>query len=547
MRRNMRVTIKDITREMRMTTVSFQVKQATARLLTVATVTVFTAATAIIAMPSRASAAACAAGTKGTVSAIVTVPATATYRVWSRIMAPDSTNNNYYLEIDGNQCFLVGNSAISANTWTWVDYRDGNTGSKINVSLNQGSHTIKMIGSEDNVKLDRVIFASDASCVPTGNGSNCETTTDTVPPTVKLTAPTANSTVSGTVNVSADVTDNIGVKKADFYVDSALKSSDTSSPYGFSWNTTEVPNGSHLLTVKASDAAGNMSSDSYKVNVQNGDKQAPTVPTEVKATATAYNKVDVSWKASTDNVSVKGYTVFRDDVPVAALVTGTTYQDTGLTADTEYAYKVVAIDSAGNKSQSSSVAIVRTPQVAADKEAPSVPSDVTAEAVSARQINLTWEPSTDNVAVKSYDVYRASDNGDFRRVANIRSTSFGDMGLDPNTTYRYYVKARDASNNVSEASVTVSAKTQERKRRAVLYGTVQAKRTGRPIPQATVVLTVHDSKQIYTTNGNGRYVFRGLETGRYSATYRAEGYSSKTISIKVNDQVVHKNVTLEKR
>jgi Big-like domain-containing protein len=80
---------------------------------------------------------------------------------------------------------------------------------------------------------------------------------DTTPPAVSITAPSNGATVSGTVAVNASASDNVGVTKVEFYLDGALKSSDTTSPYSWSWDTTGSANGSHSLTAKAYDAANN--------------------------------------------------------------------------------------------------------------------------------------------------------------------------------------------------------------------------------------------------------------------------------------------------
>jgi beta-lactamase superfamily II metal-dependent hydrolase len=94
---------------------------------------------------------------------------------------------------------------------------------------------------------------------------------DTIPPSTSVTAPASGSTVSNTVAVSASASDNVGVTKVEFYVDGALKSTDTSSPYSWSWDTTTASNGSHALTTKAYDAAGNVgTSTADSVTVSNG-------------------------------------------------------------------------------------------------------------------------------------------------------------------------------------------------------------------------------------------------------------------------------------
>ena len=86
-----------------------------------------------------------------------------------------------------------------------------------------------------------------------------------------ITAPLNGATVSGTTTVTASASDNVGVTKVEFYLDGALKSTDTTSPYSWSWDTTTATNGSHSLTSKAYDAALNVgTSTTVNVTVSNG-------------------------------------------------------------------------------------------------------------------------------------------------------------------------------------------------------------------------------------------------------------------------------------
>ena len=208
----------------------------------------------------------------GTVTSTVTVPADGSYRVWSRIMAPNSTDNSYYLEIDNTTCGVnVGDAAtIPANTWTWVDYQGGNSAIKVNVTLSAGTHTVTMIGKEAGVKLDRIILTSDTGCVPTGTGDNCASEPDTTNPSVSLTAPSNGATVSNSVAVTANASDNVAVSKVEFLVDGAVVNTDTAAPYSFSLDTLALSNGSHSLTARATDAAGNTAtSAAVSVTVNN--------------------------------------------------------------------------------------------------------------------------------------------------------------------------------------------------------------------------------------------------------------------------------------
>jgi hypothetical protein len=88
--------------------------------------------------------------------------------------------------------------------------------------------------------------------------------------------------VSGTVTVSANASDNIGVAGVQFLLDgNALGAEDTTAPYSFSWATTGTSNGTHQLSARARDAAGNVTtSAAVSVTVSNG---APTGPTALAA------------------------------------------------------------------------------------------------------------------------------------------------------------------------------------------------------------------------------------------------------------------------
>ena len=90
------------------------------------------------------------------------------------------------------------------------------------------------------------------------------------------------------------------------------------------------------------------------------DTQPPTAPTHVSATAVSPSQVTLTWTASTDNVGVAGYRVFRGGTQVAN-VAATAYSDTGLAAGTAYSSNVAAYDAAGNVSPLSQPAAVTTP------------------------------------------------------------------------------------------------------------------------------------------------------------------------------------------
>jgi WD40 repeat protein len=97
-----------------------------------------------------------------------------------------------------------------------------------------------------------------------------------------------------------------------------------------------------------------------------------------------------------------------------------------------------------------------------DTVQPTAPADLVAAAVSTTQINLTWSASSDNIGVTGYRVERCQGAGcsNFAQIAAPTTTSFGNSGLIPGTTYQYRVRAADAAGNLSAYSAVANATTQ---------------------------------------------------------------------------------------
>ena len=187
-----------------------------------------------------------------------------------------------------------------------------------------------------------------------------------------------------------------------------------------------------------------------------GDIIAPSVPTNLVATPIYWYKIGLTWTASTDNVSVVGYKVYRNGALVAT-PSGTSYHDMDLTASTSYSYTVAAYDAAGNVSAQTSAVSATTPE-APDTAAPSVPGELMATAVSASQINLAWTASTDNVRLSGYKIYRGEA---LTLIAATDTNSYSNTGLTASTSYTYKVAAYDTSYNFSAQSNSATATTFE--------------------------------------------------------------------------------------
>ena len=91
------------------------------------------------------------------------------------------------------------------------------------------------------------------------------------------------------------------------------------------------------------------------------DFQAPTIPTNLNSAAPTQTSFTLRWTASTDNVSVAGYDVYKDGIKInGSLIAATSYIVTGITAGATNSYYVIAKDAAGNSSVLSSTLVVTT-------------------------------------------------------------------------------------------------------------------------------------------------------------------------------------------
>lgn len=400
-------------------------------LLSVAAISV-----AVFMLPIGGRAAGCVAPAVdyGTKTTSITVPADATYRLWSRMQTPDATNTSYRLEVDGNACFEVG-GGIAPSAWTWVDYQSGNTAAKVELPLTAGAHTLRFIGTMPKVSLDRVIAVSNLDCVPVGDGENCN-----VPP----------------------------------------------------------------------------------------DLMPPTVPANLIATPLAWNKIGVSWNASTDNIGVTGYMLYRNGEVIAHMTTATTFTDTAVTFNAAYDYQVAAFDETGNVSALTDVVVAKTPNLI-DKEQPSKPAGLTATYVTSNEARIIWQPSTDNTLMTGYDVYRSTAGGAYQKIASTTSTSFADTGLNSATSYSYYIKSRDVVGNASLQSTALSLITHGTNKSATLIGYVRTA-SGLPVAGATVEIINSDGTTSQrTTNILGYYEFYPLSSGTYPIRYSIDGFQMQVV------------------
>lgn len=184
------------------------------------------------------------------------------------------------------------------------------------------------------------------------------------------------------------------------------------------------------------------------------DTEAPSTPSNVQAPDKTDETVLLIWDASFDNIGVTEYEVYRDGIWVGSTNGITKYTDTGLAANTTYAYTIKAKDEAGLRSAASGMLQVTTNPL--DVIPPTKPEDLRVTAKSDTAIVLEWTASTDDVAVTAYDMYR---DDSWIGTVDGGKTVFVDSGLTANTTYTYKVKAKDARGNESSASDPIQGTT----------------------------------------------------------------------------------------
>lgn len=214
--------------------------------------------------------------------------------------------------------------------------------------------------------------------------------------------------------------------------------------------------------------------------VVNPDTTAPSVPGNLASTVQG-SEVQLSWAASTDNVGVTGYKVYRGDSAdfaigeasfVADVPAGSDptihYTDGSRPAGTVF-YKVVAVDARNNASAASQALEVIVP----DTLKPTVAQDLKTVVVNGDQpadtydVSLSWKASADNVGVAGYLVYRGAEAGftvddatnkiaDVPASGSASSYSYVDSARPAGTSY-YKVVAVDAAGNRSDATEAAKA------------------------------------------------------------------------------------------
>ncbi|MBY0240754.1 MAG: CehA/McbA family metallohydrolase [Burkholderiaceae bacterium] len=174
--------------------------------------------------------------------------------------------NNGALTLNANFASSSGKTASTVQIFEGVPGRNGTVtqlaaSASTTVTPANGEHFYyaKVTQNDGNILWSAPIWVTQGG-----------TPTDTTAPLVSA----SSSGGSGTITLAANASDNVGVTNVEFYVDGALKGSDNTAPYALAFNSTTVANGSHTVTAKAYDAAGNsMTSAGVAFSVNNVSAQ----------------------------------------------------------------------------------------------------------------------------------------------------------------------------------------------------------------------------------------------------------------------------------
>jgi|GEM_PF-1636204 len=377
-------------------------------------------------------------------------------------------------------------------------------GSTVNTNFTAGGLAC---GSTHTVAVEAVDAAGNHSARASMNAST-SACLDTTPPTVSVTSPAGGATVSGTVPMTATASDDVAVASVEFWVDGTKVATDTSAPYSYSWDTTQVAGGAHTLLVKAVDSSNNTASATVGVTVSNTPCVTSSASWQNSAMLSPDGTFDVAFDATPSAADIDAVTglsattaLSYSDLAVTARFNstgtidainggayaaanavpysgGATYHFRAAVNVPNHSYSLyvtppgkpetpVALNYAFRTGQTGVTALSDWAVTAAngshqtcglavtnpnDTTAPNAPTGVAKTSSTQTSLSLSWAASTDNVGTTGYTVYV---NGTASSAASATSRTVS--GLSCGSTYTVGVDAYDAAGNHSaQTSTTMS-------------------------------------------------------------------------------------------
>ena len=264
---------------------------------------------------------------------------------------------------------------------------------------------------------------------------------DSISPSVPQGITSVNVTYTTIVLSWSKSYDNIQVKGYQLYRNGKKIISTSKTTYA---NTELIPGMKYVYSLRAYDAAGNISGFSNTLTVTTlNDFTNPSTPSLLNVFSVDYTSIKFQWDSSSDNVGIKGYEIFRNYENVGK-TSNIFYCDKNLIPGKSYSYYVRSYDYAGNKSMDSNALNITTLK---DTQKPTAPSGLKTKSVNGSSASIEWDASKDNVKIKGYYIYC---NG-----VNVATTSRTHRSIRCSNgigVYLIWVKAFDLADNVSDIS-----------------------------------------------------------------------------------------------
>ncbi len=279
-------------------------------------------------------------------------------------------------------------------------------------------------------------------------------------PTVSISSPSGSINVSGTVLISVNASDNVGVSKVEFYVNGVLKATDTATPYVYSWDTTTLAPGAYTLMAKAYDAAGNIGQSATSTVTVVNDVTPPTVAVTSPVNNAIVSGTVIINSSASDNVGVSKVEFYANGVFLyASNVSPYSFSwDTKGVANGTYTLYAKAYDNVGNSVQSSFVTVTVNNSIVTDTIAPTLSSFILPATSTSLTVPVSGFSASDNSAVTGYMITESSTKPSAVATgwSSSAPSSFTFSSAGVKTAYAW---AKDAAGNVSNsssASVTIT-------------------------------------------------------------------------------------------
>ena len=268
----------------------------------------------------------------------------------------------------------------------------------------------------------------------------------------------------------------------------------------------------------------------YNQLVTTPDTIPPSVPVNLTGTAGTVG-ANLSWTASSDNVGVAGYDIYRCIAPASgdpctgvwiANSTAASFTDTSLTSNTLYNYQVRAFDMVNNHSPLSTTLSLQTYRTTADSA-----TNLVATAVSPQEIDLSWSPPSNTNGLDKYLVYGGTSASSLQQIAVTPSTTttYRNLPLTAGTAYYYGVVAVEQG---IDATMTASASAT-----TLPLPNAPSNVTAAPTP-TTIALTWQENPQPGGLPVDFYQIYEGATPGKLAKTVKTTATSYTATSLSAN-------------